>query len=115
MYKNGFLYAGHDVFVSLIWWDLLFLGFPNYYLNRLKNIYINSLYDWFNFISFCEEKYFFLEIKFLIFFCFLILIELLSFYPQYQHTDLIIHDILHFQYLEKKSVTNSLNFHILYE
>lgn len=114
MYKNCTLYIGGDMFISLIWWDLLFLGFYNLYLNRLKNIYINSLYDWFNFVSFCENKYFFLEIKFFIFFFFILSIELFSFYPQYQHTDLIMHDIFYLQSLEKKTINPQLNFNILY-
>lgn len=43
--------------------------------NEIKLIYLNSLFDWFNFMSFNNDKYLFLELKSLIF-LFLIIITL---------------------------------------
>jgi hypothetical protein len=75
-----------SIFWTFLWYDLLFGNLVNYYLNRLKITYLNSLNDWFNFLYFFEYNYIFNELKVLLIVIILIIIEFLLIYPVYFET-----------------------------
>jgi hypothetical protein len=109
-----FLFVGGDMYISWIWWDLLFLGFPNYYFNKIKETYLNSLYDWFNFISFCDKNYIFIEIKFLNFMCLACWLYFITIYPHYFNTTQLIEDLIYHAQINKLRYPGSLGQHTLY-
>lgn len=75
-----------SIFWTFLWYDLLFGNLVNYYLNRLKITYLNSLNDWFNFIHFYEYNYIFNELKVLLILIILFIIKFLLVYPVYFET-----------------------------
>lgn len=73
----------YDIYWSFAYYDLRFGNLVNYYLNRLKTTYLNSLNDWFNFIHFYHYNYIFIELKVLLILINILTIKFLMIYPVY--------------------------------